>query len=164
MKRASILCMVAILVCCSAWASVVNYKYDAAGRLSGVEYEGVRRESIICDQMGNVVCTGDACEIYVEKNRSCGANRPCYPTIAQGIGASGYDTTVNIASDSSFAEHVVAEPGVQVVVETGWNSDFTAKTDTPAVIEGSLTIASGSLVIGSVVIQAQAARLRPVQF
>ncbi len=135
-----------------AKAGDIDYAYDEAGRLSGVlQREDGGRISYIYDGMGNLVCQGNACDIYV-RPESCGGKKPCYGQINAGIKAAGFGAKLNIAAGHAFAEDISMTTDCELEMEGGWNADFSNKSGFTS-IEGTLTISDGEVTLDGIVLE-----------
>jgi YD repeat-containing protein len=151
-----------LLVASDLMAGSVRYVYDAAGRLTGVHYEGVSRTSYILDPMGNMLCAGDGCVIHVETEsaraartaENCAGKNPCFSSVGRGIDASGAGANLKLTFEFPFDEHISVVRDTRLLIEGGWNSDFSEKNGSTT-IRGSFTIADGVVVVDGIVIGSQ---------
>ena len=140
-------CFILFLLAASpAFPGEIEYAYDQAGRLTGVNCQGGSRTTYVFDAMGNLVCSGEDCKIYVETSKVCGGKKPCFDLIARGLDASGFVANVLICSDASFAENITLARDALVLVQGGWNDDFSEKNGS-SVIQGSLTLEKGTVEV-----------------
>ncbi len=154
MKR-FLFCTAMLLAASFAQAGETKYIYDDAGRLTGVRYVGVAATSYVLDPMGNLICAGDDCDIYVESSKSCGNKKPCFGSFGRGVNAAGTGATLNIASDSPFAEDISVDSDTNLRIEGGWLPDFSGKNgeNTMTILQGSLTVSDGAVVVVGISIE-----------
>ncbi len=146
----SFCCFILFLLAASpAFPGEIEYAYDQAGRLTGVNCQGGSRTTYVYDAMGNLLCSGDDCDIHVEATKVCGGKKPCFDLIARGLDASGFVANVLICSDASFAENITLARDTQVLLQGGWNAGFSEQNGS-SVIQGSLTLEKGTVEVDGI--------------
>ena len=68
-----------------------------------------------------------AADVYVESSGSCGGKNPCYSTIQEAINAATSSDTIKLAQ-GIYAETFVLDSDKQLLVQGGWDTDFTEQT------------------------------------
>ncbi len=78
--------------------------------------------------------------LYIEPLGFCGGNTPCYTKIQDGIDAAGAGTVIKVAQ-GTYHENIYIQDGKDIILEGGWNSNFTTRSTDPAltVIDGDTT-------------------------
>jgi len=84
--------------------------------------------------------------IYVAHDCGVSGNTPCYPFIQEGIDAANTFTTIMI-TEETYAENVILDSPRVLILHGGWNPMFTTDLGN-TVINGSLTISDGTLILG----------------
>jgi polygalacturonase len=90
-----------------------------------------------------------AADVYVESSGSCGGKTPCYSTIQKAINAASSEVTIKVAL-GDYNEEVTLNTSKNVLLQSGWNSTFTAKLSNSQI--KSLTISSGKMSVENIVL------------
>ena len=87
---------------------------------------------------------------YVDPSGLCGGYTPCYSTIQAAIDAADSGTIIKIAQ-GTYNEDLTIGRSVDLVLQGGWDSTFTAQSSSTTVT--SMTISNGSVTVDKLVVQ-----------
>ena len=88
--------------------------------------------------------------IFVEPDRSCGGNTPCYETIQEAMDAGSSGTTIRIA-EGIYNEDLILDTSKAITLQGGWDSAFTVRSSSSTV--GSITVSNGTIISDGLVVQ-----------
>lgn len=88
---------------------------------------------------------------FISKNGLCNSNTPCYSSIQDGIDAAENGITIKSTSDN-FTENIVITSDKNLIIQGGCDATYSS-CDGFTLIDGTLTIASGTLKIKNIVIK-----------
>lgn len=87
--------------------------------------------------------------VYINKDdATCGGNTPCYTTMQDGINAAASGSTVKVAQ-GVYNEDVTVDSSKTLILQGGWDPDFTFQTT--RTIVNSLTI-TGAVDISNIIL------------
>lgn len=98
--------------------------------------------------------------IYVESGAVCGGKAPCYATIQEGIdaaaaGGPGVSISIRVA-DGTYTEAPLFRATGEILLDGGWDSDFSVNTENPVGIDpgtGVVVFSRGRTVLSGMIIQ-----------
>jgi len=93
---------------------------------------------------------GGGSVVYVEPAGVCGGKDPCYPSIQEAFNAVDSGSTIK-TSEEIFDETLTLAVHKTVTLEGGWDASFTVQS--AYTTADSLTIAGGTVVVDSLVLQ-----------
>jgi hypothetical protein len=88
---------------------------------------------------------------YVSKGVGCGGKVPCFNTLQNAIDSSESFTVLNVTQDT-YAETISFNSPKYFSVRGGWDANFTDYL-TNTVIQGSMTVGSGKVIIEYVTVR-----------
>ena len=83
--------------------------------------------------------------VYVAETGDCGGKVPCYNVLQTGIDSSESFTVINV-TEETYTENIVFNSVKFLALRGGWDLTFTTSSSY-TVIQGSLTINSGKLIV-----------------
>ncbi len=83
---------------------------------------------------------------YVSLSPGCGGKSPCYDIVQDAIDSSESFTGIYVTEDTFLETIGLSSPKV-LLVRGGWDSTFSNLSSNNSIIEGSLTIGSGKLIV-----------------
>jgi hypothetical protein len=83
--------------------------------------------------------------VYVAQTGNCGDKAPCYHVLQTGIDSVESFSVINVTQET-YTEHIVFNGPKFLSLRGGWDLTFT-DSSSYTVIEGSLTINSGKLIV-----------------
>jgi RHS repeat-associated protein len=86
--------------------------------------------------------------IHVSRDGFCGGHNPCYSTIQDAIDSVSLPSILKITQET-YHEDVVLDVNQMIALEGGWDTSFTS-CSSYTIINGSLTIADGTMTIGGI--------------
>ena len=83
--------------------------------------------------------------VYVAQTGNCGTNTPCYDVLQTAINSSESFSVINVTQET-YAENIVFSSPKFFALRGGWDLTF-ANYSSYTVIQGSLTISDGKLIV-----------------
>ena len=93
-------------------------------------------------------------DLYVDSDAfgSCGAHSPCYRVLQNAIDNNcSVDSRANIRQDIFYEEVVFPGPAT-LVLDGGWNADFSICSGA-STVSGSLIVTGGRVIVGNIILQ-----------
>ncbi len=90
---------------------------------------------------------------YISPDGSCAGKSPCYSTIQGGANGVTVDYANILIENGTYFDDVVISNNEHMIFSGGWDSMFASDGSTATVIDGSLTIGNGGIVVRKLTIQ-----------
>jgi hypothetical protein len=89
--------------------------------------------------------------VYVAETGDCGAKAPCYNVLQTGINAAESFSVINV-SQETYTENIVFSSPKFFTIWGGWDLTFT-NSSSYTVIQGSMTIIDGKLIVEYIILR-----------
>ncbi|MCP4694490.1 MAG: hypothetical protein GY859_41055 [Desulfobacterales bacterium] len=90
-------------------------------------------------------------QMYVDQTGECDSKTPCHPSTQEGVESAWTEATINITA-GEYNENILIDKRKEIKLAGGWDSQFT-ENPSRTTINGSMTIAGGTVVIENLILQ-----------
>jgi hypothetical protein len=88
---------------------------------------------------------------YVSWSGGCGGKKPCFTVLQSAIDSAETLAVINVTQET-YAENIVFNSPKFLTLQGGWDLTFT-NPSSPTVIQGSLTISNGKVIVEYITIR-----------
>ncbi|MBN2807980.1 MAG: DUF1566 domain-containing protein [Deltaproteobacteria bacterium] len=99
----------------------------------------------------DLACPNNDSLSFVNNSGISGIHHPCYVFLSEAVYNSGDVSEIRLAA-GKYCEDICFDRGSACVLSGGWAADFSAQNGGDSILDGSLTISAGSVVIDRLVI------------
>jgi hypothetical protein len=129
-----------------------NYDLDSAlGQSSAIGFSSSTHYINHAGFWSAIPGPGPYIPVYVSLSGGCGGKTPCYTVLQTGINSSESFTVIYVTQDT-YAENIVFNSPKYFSLRGGWDLAFTDCTSY-TVIQGSMTISDGKLIVEYITIR-----------